>query len=1370
MKKHYLPADNPLCYKLILFMVFVTAITNWASAYSLKQFSSKNGLSNSAVLSLCQDSKGLIWIGTCDGLNTYDGKSIRLYKPVNRQDNLSGNLIDYMIGAENDIFWIQTNYGLDCFNTQTQKVWSHKKPKGIKKMAQSKDKDVYMINDEGYIYYTKFGKQTFIKLNIPKISVENVCQLAIDSSDLLWIFSSHGQSKCYAIKKDKQHVSLVPEKNFKDPGDLVGAFCQENLVYLVDSKYSLYEYDLSSRKKYFITNIAEEIRQRGEISSIIKQYDDYFIGFKSSGLIQLKYSPTATSKYVVSPINIQSGIFCLMKDRFQDIIWVGTDGEGVYMYYNDTFSIRNTLLNTPAYQANTPVRAILLDKEQNLWIGTKGSGILRMANYDPITGTSFRTDKFLTSNSALNDNTVYCFAPSRWERLWIGTENGMCYYSYPERSIKSFPVNAGEKAVRYIHSIVELNDSTLWISTVGEGIVKINIGISGHSLYIKSAKRIVIDGGRKASNYFFTSYQENDSIVWFGNRGYGAYRMNVKTGRMVTFRFDKVVKNQTVNDIFSILKNEHDYWFGTSFGLARWHQGISRVYNETDGFPNNTIHGILEGKDKNLWLSTNQGLVKFNVMTGTAQIYRQQGDQEVSEFSDGAFYKDEVTGTLFFGGINGFIAIHEDGTQLKEYMPELFFNHLSIFGKEYNIYEFLKNEDNRKTLVLKYNQNFFSLSFATIDCINGSNYTYYYKIDGLSDNWVENGSSTTAVFSNLSPREYTLLVKYRNNTTGKESKPYTLLIRVTPPWYMTTLAYWFYSILVLILISTTVHYAIKRYKRKKKTLIDEMNRHQREELYESKLRFFTNITHEFCTPLTLISGPCEKILSYPGTDPYIGKYAAMIQQNVVKLNALILELIEFRRLETGHKPLDIKELCVAGQTRSIAESFCELAERQDLNYQLRIEENAYWNSDASCLSKIVNNLLSNAFKYTPKQGSITIEQYIDKDTNELYIRVSNSGKGIKQEDLTKVFDRYKILDNFEIQNQNGAFPRNGLGLAICHSMVNLLNGRIEVTSIPDEITTFEVVLPSLETAVSDTKPILLEGYPPLSEHKPYEFRNTTLPFNAAKQTIMIIDDDPSILWFITEIFVGKYNVQPFDSAEKAMEQLLQEEPDLIISDVMMPGMDGMSFAKKIKSDKVLKHIPLILLSALNNINEQAKGIHSGAEAYVTKPFNVDYLEKLVVRLIEREKELKEYYRSPLSSFELNNGRFLHKEDKSFFDKIMLIIDENIKNPDLSAEFISSSIGYSTRQFYRLLKNITDKSPTDIIKEYRLARAEQLLLSTHLTVEEIIDAAGFINRGTFYKLFSQRYEMTPRQYRENKNDAFKNSGTAYPEGDGDKYNT
>ena len=307
-----------------------------------------------------------------------------------------------------------------------------------------------------------------------------------------------------------------------------------------------------------------------------------------------------------------------------------------------------------------------------------------------------------------------------------------------------------------------------------------------------------------------------------------------------------------------------------------------------------------------------------------------------------------------------------------------------------------------------------------------------------------------------------------------------------------------------------------------------------------------------------------------------------------------------------------------------------------------------------------------------------------------------------------------------------------MGLAICHSMVNLLNGQIQVSSIPNEVTTFDVWLPVMEVTVDNEDEKVAEELVLSSDEQAVELKNSSVEFDKNKQTIMIIDDDPSMLWFVTEIFVGAYNVVSL--------------PDLIISDVMMPGMDGMSFAKKIKSDKLLSRIPLILLSALNNIDEQTRGIESGAEAYITKPFNVEYLEKVVRRLLQREEDLKEYYSSVLSAFELDDGHFLHKEDKSFFEKMMQIIDSHIQNTDLSVELLSSSLGYSTRQFYRKLKNVTEKTPADIIREYRLTIVERLLLTTQLSIEEIMDKTGFSNRGTFYKAFAQKFEMTPKQYR------------------------
>ena len=1343
--KHYFP-------QVSLLICILCCFPHLIHAYSLRQFSNKNGLSNSAILSLYQDHQGVIWIGSCDGLNIFDGTNIHVYNPVNpTKAPLSGNLINYIMETEKDVLWIQTNYGLDRLDTKLQTSKSFTEFKDKNYMAKSRDNDLFIVKDDGYIYYYQPEKQLFQKLEVPQIAFGHVLSTIIDKNNILWVFTSNNDTRSYQIIKNKEEIALTPNNLFKHSEQLLWAFAEEDLVYFIDKTYSLYEYDFGNQQQYFIADLKAEVETRGEVSSIIKQQNDYYIGFKSSGLIVLKYMSDQKIKYQMQDTEIHSGIFCLMKDKYQDIVWIGTDGQRVYMYFNDAFSITNTLLDTPVYQINNPVRTVYYDEEQTLWIGTKGGGILRIRNYSPETNAAVSFDRISISNSTLTDNTVYCFAPGSANRLWIGTENGLNYYSYQNKQLKAFTVIADGKKVKYVHSINELNDTTLWVSTVGEGIVKVILDKAGSSPSVKSATRIVLDDGRMASNYFFTSFQENDSILWFGNRGYGAYRLNVETEQLTPYRFDNVVNSQTANDIFAIYKNEKGYWLGTSSGLLHFNEDYSHYHDRADLFSNNTVHGILEDQQNNLWISTNQGLVRFNPKTNTGQTYDRENGLEVTEFSDGAFYKDSRTETLFFGGTNGFVTVKPNAYIMADYMPQINLKGLSIFGKEYNIHDFLHDKKGKKILQLDYSRNFFCIDFMAIDYINGNNYSYSYKLDEVSSQWIESGTSASAIFSNLAPGQYTLLVKYKNNMNGKECEPQKLLIQITPPWYLSNWAYILYFILIALFCILAVYRIVHQYRRKQHRMIEKLNREKKEEVYESKLRFFTNITHEFCTPLTLIYGPCEKILAYPQSDSYIRKYGKMIQQNTEKLNGLILELLEFRRLETGHKVLSIQRLSVSDKLQNIAESFCELAENKNLNYRLDIEPDIEWNTDISCFSKIVNNLISNAFKYTPEEGNITIGLKVENQF--LTLNISNSGKGIAKENLAKIFDRYKILDSFEM---NGKNSRNGLGLAICKNMVTLLNGEINVSSIQNEITTFTVTLPELSpTAQEAETPQKVYATGPLNTNtEPMELEQTTVNFDTSKHTVMIIDDDPSMLWFVSEIFVDKYNVLSFNNAAEALASLELKQPDLIISDVMMPEIDGLSFAQKIKQNKLWSHIPLILLSALHHEDDQVKGIEAGAEVYVTKPFNVKYLEKVVYRLIKRESDLKEYYSSIFSSFKVENGNCIHKEDQEFLDKVIETIEKNITNPDLSVELLSSDLGYSTRQFYRKLKPITDKSPADIIKEYRLTMAERLLLTKNYTIEEIMDKTGFNNRGTFYKLFSQRFGMPPRQYREQQKDSVK----------------
>lgn len=1339
-----------LTFILFWFFIFLVNPVSIANTYSLRQYSSKNGLSNSAILSICQDKNGFVWFGSCDGLNMFDGIDFQIYKPTNKQSNLSGNLIETIIETENDIMWVQTNYGLDRFDSRNRTIRTYKDFKGRNKLFKDPQQNLYIVKEDNYLHYYVLSDDSFHSIRIDNLVFEDILEITIDSNNILWIFSTSGKYHNYALIRDEEYIRLEPRNGFNHDNDILWCFHEENIFYFVDSTHKLYQYNALTKHKEYVYDLSTQISGYGEISSILKCNDDYFIGFKNSGLIQLHHTPQLKTRYTINEIDIKSGIFCLVKDRFQDIIWVGTDGQGVFMYFMSQHTIKSTLFSAMEHPINNPVRALFIDKERSLWIGTKGDGIIKIPDYNIITNTGNPSVHYLSSNSNLKNNSVYTFAESQKDILWIGSENGINYYSYKENKIKDIPLTINNKEIKYIHSICEFNDSTLWIATVGEGIIKARLTGSDDNPILTVTQRFIFNNGKSSSNYFFTSYQENDSIIWFGNRGYGAYRINNNTHEINTIVFDEDDTNQTLNDIFAITQTDEGYWFGTSYGLAHLQGERKTIFNETNGMPNNTIHGMLKDKQNNLWLSTNQGVVQLNISQNTFRTYKQQNELEITEFSDGAHFKDPLTGILLFGGVNGYITIIENDSAERYIKPIIHFNRLSIFGKEFNIYDFIRDYHGRKVLQLNYSQNFFSVAFTAIDYINGKDFTYY-KLKELS-NWIEVGASNHASFTNISPGNYTLLVKYRNNITGEESEESSLFIRIMPPWYRTNLAYFIYSLLFILIIVCVGRIALYWYKLKQSNILEKLNRQQREEVYESKLRFFTNITHELCTPLTLISGPCEKIITYTGTDKYIQKYASLIKINAEKLNSLIQELIEFRRLETGNKKVNITKVPVSDLVQNVAASFIEYAESKGYEYTVEITNNIMWNTDSGCLNKIITNLISNAFKYTSDNGKISVKLYTRSE--KLYIAVSNTGKGIKEGDIHKIFDRYTVLDSFEEQSRKGFSPRNGLGLAICNSMVKLLEGEIQVKSILNDITTFTVILPQLQA----NKFVIAKEFISTQMNVPLEIINEPTAFFApsvtpqidhTKQTVMVIDDDVSMLWFVSQIFADKYNVVSINKSTEVLSSLKKELPDIIISDIMMPDMDGISLLKIIKQDKLLKHIPVVLLSAKNDTDEKVHGIESGAEAYVTKPFNVEYLEKIVARLLIREEELKEYYTSPLSAFEITQGKLTHVEDKEFFEKMFKIIDENISNPDLSIDFISSLLGVSSRQLYRKSKKITSQTPNDIIKEQRLSRVERLLITSNLSVDEIMYKTGFNNRGHFFKVFSQRFGTTPKSYRDKK---------------------
>jgi signal transduction histidine kinase/ligand-binding sensor domain-containing protein/DNA-binding response OmpR family regulator len=1339
-----------------MLVVLFQAMTTVLFAYNLRQISNKDGLSNSAILSICQDSERFLWFGSCDGLNMYDGLHVQVYKPTpNNPNSLSGNIIEGIMEAEENRLWVATNHGFNCLDKKKRTIEYYNEFKGKYHFSKNLANEIFAIHEDNAIDYFDKSQKKFLQIPCEGIYNEDINHFFIDSNDIIWILSGNGEIRTLSISFSSGSMpSLTPIPCFKHDTGLLYIFKEKEYIYFVDKQFLLYELNTQTQKKSFIKNMQYEIQQYGIISTIIRDNDDYFIAFKTNGLIRLKNTPENEIKYQTERIDIYCGVFSLCKDENQDIIWIGTDGQGVYMYSKDLFSFRSTTFTDLPFHIQKPVRALLIDKQNNLWIGTKDDGIVRICDFQ-INGETpaKKIEHYTTNNSTLINNTIYAFAKSSRNLIWIGSDGpGLNYYSYTEKKIKQVPSKSPENIV-YVHSICEINDSTLWIATVGTGILKVILSGTNDHPRIESVKRFTFTKDESSYNYFFSAYTENDSILWFGNRGYGIQYLNARAETFESIHFHKK-DIETINDILSIHKDKKgNMWFGTSFGIIRLHHYDKdsvayENYNEIEGLPNNTIHGILEDDQGYLWLSTNNGIAQLDAETKKFRIYNRENGLEVIEFSDGAYYQDTTTGILLFGGTNGFISIIKEPFTEKEFIPKIHFTGLKIYENEYNLVDFMRQTKNEEYLELKHEQNFFSVSFIALDYINGQNGNYTYTLENFNNKWIEKKSSNTVTFTNVPPGEYLLHVRYENGILHAQNDVYSLKIKILPPWYLSLGAYLAYILVGMASVFLIISITVKRYKQKRNLMIETLSQQQKEEIYESKLRFFTSITHEFCTPLTLIYGPCTRILSYSCADSFVKKYALLIHKNAERLNSLIQELIEFRRIETGHKICTIEPIALSETAQNIADSFIDLSETKNIDYQIQIKNDIYWNSDKECFTKIMFNLLSNAFKYTPEEGTVKIEVF--QTENHLRTVVSNTGKGIKEKDIPFVFDRYSVLDNFEKQTQKGMSSRNGLGLAICYNMVKLLNGEIEVRSVPDVLTEFEITLPYLEITFSENGERKIENDEiillPVIDNSKSIIKQTNYKFVKSRPTILVIDDDTEMLWFVSEIFTEHYNIIPVENPEMVSKILEENQPDLIISDIMMPQTDGITLMKQIKSDKRMTHIPYILLSAKNAPEEQVEGINAGAEIYLTKPFNVEYLKSIVDRLLQRQDDLKDYYHSAISSFEFKEGKYIHKDEKVFLGKVIQIIDKNITHPKFSTEQLATQLGLSARHLSRKLKQIIDQTPPDLIRNYRLDVVEKLLITTQISIEEIMYKAGFSNRGSFYHAFSKKFGMTPKNYR------------------------
>lgn len=1328
--------DRNFYIKLILYCLSFLCASNTPLASASLHKAAHIDLSNNAVIDMHQDANGYMWIGTYDGLNLYNGKNTYVYRfePENK-NTLCSNIINKISDAGKDYLWISTSMGLNRFSLKERKVTeSYTEYPECTLLATDSMGNTLLVNRPDHIACYSQQTGAFQDVNMPGLQQKEVKAVFADPNGSFYLLSADALLK--KVTLDFATLPLAAETDEDQIHDkkIDIAFYEEGFVYFVDPEGDLFRYQQSSHRKEQLANVSDWLNKHGRITRITSFDAHVYVAFRNGLLLNLN-APEET-------LDLKIGIFGVYKDANQKILWIGTDGQGVRLYYDKQNRFGGLKLENFPIAMWNPIRSFYTDEDRNLWIGTKGDGFVRVEEYDSYGDGPIPADKVtrFSKENGLSSNRVYCFLQSKFRPLiWIGTEGPeFSYYSPKDKRVHTLVSKIGTP-IRYVHSICEMNDSTLWMATTGDGLLKVTVGEEKGGMVIKEVEPFVFENDGKLYTEFYSMTYDGKSTLFLGSRGgLGMVRFHIATGQY-EFLPMNVESNLAIGDVLCMCySSDSVFYLGTSSGMTQLKLSDGKptdvqLFDKTDGIINDMVHGILEDKDGCLWLSTNKGLAKYNPQNNFFHNY-EGSDLLVTEFSDDAFWKCPHTNRLFFGGVDGLVWIDPQNGLSENYKPDLHFFELKMPSENLSLYEY--TNQSARPVTIPSDISSFTVSFIAPDYIHGDNYEYSYKLEKYDASWTKLQKKNEISFTQLPYGDYVLKVRYKNDVFDSELQECFLRLNVLPPWYKSPWAITAYLLLGICLCTCLVYWLRRRIMSKQLDVARRIREEQKEKLYEAKLNFFANITHELCTPLTLINGVSNYMDAYSTglSDPQLGKYARILKDNVGSLNELVQEILDFRRIEeNGVMSIHSKQILITEVANRLLESFVPIAGQNKIHFTYSVPDQLFWNTDASCLKKIITNLVSNAFKYTTEGGLIRVS--ISADENRLRLNVYNTGKGISDADMHAVFDRFRVLGDLDGNDYARMTTRNGLGLYICHSLTQLLQGAIEVHSKEGEYAEFTVTLPSLEVAVAPiVEPDILPAIDKTIE-------------NTDKPVVLVVDDNRDIVWLIKEILSSKYTVRAAFCAEDALTLMKQQTPDLIITDIMMPGLDGHELIGRIKSDKFTRHIPLIVVSAKVSEREQAKGLDLGADVYLTKPFSSVVLLSAVNRLMTTKEELKDYYHSPESAYKQSAGQLIHREDKEFMDSVTAIIKENITHETLRPELIADKLGMNTRALYRRFKKISPLTPSDFIKDFRLTYAAQLLLTTTLSVQEIIYQIGVSNKSYFYREFSSKYRMTPWQYRQ-----------------------
>ena len=1367
---------------LFLFSIyyFLIGSTPVMKAQTGKFYSTDKELSNSLINAVYQDRKGFIWIATENGLNKFDGTRFSIYRHnATDSTSLKNNYVRTLFEDSRGNFWIGCINGLQRYDRATDNFHElfisrkdGRKNPHITSIIERRNGDLWIATSgQGAISLKKNS-------NPASFHIETELTDRIGSNYLNVIFEDSRQNLWIATE-EKGLYRYSPEskelKSYKAPyhiaGDDVSAICEDAHGQIFVGTLTKGLFRLSSRQEGNFEPVLYQNRMNLNIRTlIIDTRGKLIIGTDGEGVKE--YQP---QQDIIVDSEINAGPFDFSKSKVHSLIedkdhnlWLGIFQKGLILVpgisnkfdYYGYKSIHNNTIGSSC------VMAIHTDEQATIWIGTDNDGLYAINDQ----GKQLRHYTHQAGNPQSVPGTILCLYEDSNQELWLGSyfdglarinkQTGTCQ---DVTSLLQGNLNAGKPKVS---CIIEDKNKNLWVGTYGSGLYKINLPTQ-HVTYYESTRNENDDWSinRLPNDWISYLLEDREGMIWIGTYK-GLAVLNPQTDNFINYKKQNNLLPGYV--VYSLLENSNgEIWAGTSEGLVCLNKDrlTPVLFTTADGLPSDIICGLAEDEKKNIWISTHQGISKLNPPEKKFINYYAGDGLQGNEFTRTAVFKDK-RGKIFFGGTNGVTAFYpQDITEIKKEMNVL------ITGFHVANRPVKKGDKSGNNVItdtavmdteqftLAYNENTFSIDFSVLEFSNPDRISYQYKIKELGDEWISTQPGTNRVtYSSLKPGKYTFSVQARDHNNFSNIR--TVTIAITPPWYQTWWAKVIWGCLGALLIYALTMYILSRIRHRQEV----MRQKHMEQINEAKLQFFINISHEIRTPMTLIISPLEKLLAEHSEKQPV---YLMIYRNAQRILRLINQLMDIRKLDKGQMHLKFRETDIVGFINDLMQTFNYQAQKKNITFTFEKElEGAdslkVW-IDLNNFDKVLMNVLSNAFKYTHEGGNIEVS--LKTGHNDAYrsalkdyfeIDITDNGIGIDKNKIEQIFERFYQIDNDMTQSNFGT----GIGLHLSRSLVELHHGIIKAENREDgQGTRFIIRLPlgsnhlkaeelenPEETGSEPTISQLPKDsiYETEEENKTNEYRK---PKAKTRYRVLIVEDDEEIRRYIRSELDSDFRIYECTNGREGLETILKEKPDLVISDVMMPEMDGITLCRKIKQNININHIPIILLTAKSKAEDQIEGLEIGADAYIVKPFNTELLRTTISNLIANRERLRGKLVGEQQVEEKITKIEMKSNDEILMSKVMKTINDHLADPTLNVEMLAANVGMSRVHMHRKLKELTNQSARDFIRSIRLKQAANLLREKNLSVSEVAYATGFSNLSHFSNTFRDFYGISPSEYKE-----------------------